>query len=164
MVGYGVESGNQDILNSIKKGITVEQIIKAAKLTKKYGMESAAHCMVGFPGETKETIKQTVDLVKKAGYDFAQFYCAVPMPWTKLYHEAKEKGLIVSNEWRLYEQNYSVMKTGHLSPKEVMKLREKAYKSFYFQPKIVLRTMGRIRNYRQFKIFLAMVKDFLTWM
>jgi len=55
------------------------------------------------------------------------------------------------------------MKTGHLEPKEVMRLREKAYKSFYFRPKMIFRTLGRIRNLHQLKIFFFMVKDFLTW-
>lgn len=163
MIGYGVESGNQQVLDNVKKGIKVEDIRNAAKLTKKYGIEATAHCMVGFPGDTKKTVKETVDLVKELDFDFVQFYCAVPMPWTEMYKEAEKKGHIVSRNWELYEQNFSVMKTDHLEPKEVMKLREKAYKSFYFRPKMVFRTLMRIRSFRQFKIFLAMVKDFLTW-
>ncbi len=163
MIGYGVESGNQKILDHVKKGITVEQIRNAANLTKRYGIEATAHCMVGFPGETKETVKQTVELVKELDFDFAQFYCAVPMPWTELYKEAKEKGHIVSKDWELYEQNFSVMKTGYLEPKEVMKLRKRAYRSFYFRPKMIFRTLSRIRNFQQLKIFIIMVKDFLTW-
>jgi len=163
MVGYGVESGNQEILDHVKKGITIEQVKNAAKLTKKYGMEATAHCMVGFPGETKETVKETVKLVKDLDFDFAQFYCAVPMPWTEMYQEAEARGYITSRDWEKYEQNFSVMKTGHLEPKEVMKLRGQAYRSFYFRPKMIFRTLRRIKNLRQLKLFIFMVKDFLTW-
>lgn len=163
MIGFGIESGNQDILDHTKKGIKIEDIKNAVNLAKKKGIEVTAHCIVGLLGETKSSTKQTVDLVKKIDADFAQFYCAVPMPWTKLYKEAKEKGYIVSEDWKLYEQNYSVMKTGHLDPGEVMKLRNKAYKSFYLQPKIIFKTLKRIRNFQQLKIFMIMVRDFLTW-
>jgi anaerobic magnesium-protoporphyrin IX monomethyl ester cyclase len=163
MIGYGVESGSQEILDHAKKGIKLQDIKNAITMTKKKGIEVTAHCIIGLIGETKKTVKQTVDLVKKLDVDFAQFYCVVPMPWTELYAEAKNKGYIVTEDWSLYEQNFSVMKTGHLSPEEVVRLRDKAYKSFYLQPKIIFRTLKRIRNYNQLKKFTIMVKDFLTW-
>lgn len=163
MIGYGIESGNQKILDGTKKGITLEQSKKAVKLTKQVGIEVTAHTVVGLLGESPETVRETLKFIKEIDPEFAQFYCVVPMPWTEIYEEAKEKGYIVSDDYHLYEQNFSVMHTGKMSPEEVVKWREWLYRRFYMRPITVWRTMKRIRNWDNLKKFAYMVKDFLTW-
>ena len=163
MIGFGIESGNQEIIDRTGKGITLEQSRRACKLTRQAGIEITAHCIIGLLGESPETVRQTYNFVKEIDPDFAQFYCAVPMPWTRMYKEAKEKGLITSEDYHLYEQNFSVMHTGKMAPEEVVKWREWIYKRFYLRPIVVWRTIKRIRNFDNLKKFVFMVKDFLTW-
>jgi len=96
-IGYGFESGSQKILNYMKKGITVEQILKVGELHKKYGLGFASGFIVGMPIETRETLDETLKLCIKMGATNSklfegnfptQFFFATPFPHTELYDEA----------------------------------------------------------------------------
>lgn len=163
MIGYGVESGNQKVLDSVKKGTNIQQTIDAVNLAKAAGLEVTAHCIVGFPEDTKETIRETIRFVKDLDVDFAQFYCAVPFPGSELFEEAKKNKWINTDDWRSFEQNYSVLDTDNLKAEEIMTLRREAYRQFYLRPKIIFKTLKRIRSPKYLKNFIHMVKDFLTW-
>jgi radical SAM superfamily enzyme YgiQ (UPF0313 family) len=119
--------------------------------------------VLGYPGETIDTIKKTINLTLSLPFDFVQFYCSVPFPGSELYKEAKECGWITTNDWTRFEQNFSVMDTPQLKAEEVMKWRSIAYRRFYLRPKIILKTISRIRSFKEFANFLKMAKDFLTW-
>src|SRR5512137_260317 len=80
VISYGVESGVQEILDRAGKGITIPQVVRAFALTRKAGIESAAHIILGLPGESPSTIKETLRLVRKIRPDYVQFYGAIPFP------------------------------------------------------------------------------------
>ena len=93
-IEFGVESGSQRILNSLRKGIKVESTIREFDLCRKLGVRTLANVMVGIPGETLEDIGMTRDLIKRIRPDFtAAFFCA-PFPGTDIYEEAMRTGLI----------------------------------------------------------------------
>jgi len=164
MIGYGVESSNQEILDRSKKGIKVEQIKEACDQTKKAGIEISAHIVLGLPGETRQTIKDTVRFAKRMGFDYAQFYCATPWPGTELYKIAQDKNWLRKDApWSDYEQDVSVLDMEGLTAKELTHLRERAFKSFYLYPLTVWRTLRKIKSFSELKYFLWMVKKFLTW-
>lgn len=163
MIGYGLESANQKILDSVKKGIKVEQTVRAVKLSKKAGLDVTAHCVFGFPGETEETIRETIQLTKKLPLDFAQYYCSVPFPGSDLYQQAIDSGWVNTDNWERFEQNFSIMDMPGLSSDRVMQLRKQAYKEFYVRPKIALKTLGRVRNFHDFFELFRMVKTFTDW-
>jgi len=163
MIGYGVESANQKILDSVKKGIKVSQTVEAVMMAKKAGLNVTAHCVLGFPGETKETIRETIDFTKGLPLDFAQYYCAVPFPGSKFYDQALQAGWINSTDWMKFEQNSSVLDMPQLSSIEVMELRNQAYREFYMRPRMVLKTLGRVRNPRDFVKLFGMAKGFASW-
>lgn len=83
-VSYGVESGVQDVLNSMKKGITVEQVKKAVELTKKVGVKFGLFFIIGCPGDTYEKFKQSLNFALSLGPDEVRFYNLVPYPGTEL--------------------------------------------------------------------------------
>lgn len=91
MLRFGVESGVQEILNTVKKGIRIEQTIEDFRLTHKYGLDTHAHCMLGMPGESEETIKQTLKFVKKIDPTIVTFGICTPYPGTKLFEQVLEK-------------------------------------------------------------------------
>jgi radical SAM superfamily enzyme YgiQ (UPF0313 family) len=163
MIGYGIESGNPDVLKRVKKGITLEQIRQAVKWTKEAGLAVTGHLMVGFPGEDKDSIRQTAELARSLDLDFAQFYSVVPFPGSELFDEARKAGTIVNWDFMMFEQNYGVLHTGKLTPEEVMVERSKAYRAFYFRPSMVWKTLKRINSPKAALNFLKMVRDFLTW-
>jgi len=163
MIGYGIESGSQKTLNMVRKGTTVEQAREAVAMAKDVGLKVTAHCVIGFPGETKKDIIKTIDFAKKINIDFAQFYCAVPFPGSELYNEAVEKGWINTKDWRMFEQNYSVLDTPLIKAQEIMALRNRAYREFYFRPKIVLKVILQINNLIRLKNLILMFREFYNW-
>ena len=92
MVSYGLESGSDAILAASGKGITVAQSREAVELAHRLGIRVAGHFMFGLPGETEETMAETLALALALPIDIAQFYVASPFPGTALYDEARGKG------------------------------------------------------------------------
>jgi len=164
MIGYGVESSNQEILNRIRKGITVEQIETATRWTQKAGIQVSAHIVLGLPGDTRKSIRETVRFAKKMGFDYAQFYCATPWPGSELYRMAqRENWLKKGASWSEFEQNTSVLNMDGLTAGEVTRLREEGFRSFYLYPLTVCRTLSKIKSFTELKNFLWMIKNFLSW-
>jgi len=140
---YGVESGSQRILNLMRKGITMEQVIDAIRWTKEVGIETLASYIIGFPGETEEDIEETIALAKKLNTDYAQFSLATPYPGTELYSSAKEKGLLLTEDWPQYTAGKPIILNNDCSKEDLMRLLTKAYKSFYLSPRILLRHLRK---------------------
>ncbi|MDP2922569.1 MAG: radical SAM protein [Candidatus Omnitrophota bacterium] len=164
MIGYGVESGSQKVLDLMGKKIKLSQIKEAVELSKKAGLKVTAHCILGFPGETMETMGETVNFVKKLDIDFVQFYCAVPFPGSHLYN-LKDSGLyeFTFSDWKFFEQNFCVMNTKFLSAEQVMSFRRRAYKEFYLRPKIILNVLREIRSFKGLINFIGAIKEFMNW-
>lgn len=97
-LGYGVESGSQTILDRMDKRATVEQAEKAINATRKAGIHFSTTFMIGMAGETKETLQETIDFIKRMNLDVRHFFFTTPYPGTRLWDYAKEKGLITNDE------------------------------------------------------------------
>ncbi|MCL6106474.1 MAG: B12-binding domain-containing radical SAM protein [Actinobacteria bacterium] len=163
MIGFGIESGNQQVLDSVRKGTTLKQSADAVRMAHEAGLEVTGHCVLGFPGETEETMQQTIDFTRFLKLDYVQFYCAVAFPGSKLYDRCVENGWIDNADWKYFEQNFSVINTPQLSADQVMAARERAFRQFYRQPRVVLNSIKKIRKPADAANFARMVKDFLTW-
>lgn len=163
MIGFGVESGNQEILDSMKKQITLPEIRRAFKITREAGIETVSHTQVGYPGESEETIRRTVGFVKEIDPDYPQFYCTTPLPGTPLYPIARSQGWIKTDDWKRFEQNFSVLDLPGLPAERVMSLRRWAYRSYYLRPRAIKRQLGKIKTLSDVKDFVGAVGRFLSW-
>lgn len=159
LLGLGIESAVQEILDTAQKGTNLEKINRAVAMVKKSGIQSMAHFIVGLPGETKETARKSIDFAVKSGTDFAQFYCSIPYPKTKLGEIAKENNWIESDDYVQFDLTKSIMRNESLSSKEIKKLRDKAYRRFYFRPKMFWQTLKEVKS---LKSFISSM-DFLKW-
>lgn len=166
-IHYGVEAGTEKILKVLNKNITLEQALKAFKLTKEIGMDTLAYFMIGSPTETKEDILETIKFAKKLDPDFVQITLLTPFPATKLYRLALEQNVFESDYWLDFAKNpRSGFKTRYwtkeLSNDELQKLLTLAYKQFYIRPKYVLRRLLNIRSWpemlRKIKAGLKVIK------
>ena len=90
----GIESGNNEILKKIKKTQTTKECVQAMKNLRKHGIESHAFIMVGFPDETEETFKQTMDFIPELKPDGVIFSIFTPYPGSDIYNECKDKEII----------------------------------------------------------------------
>jgi radical SAM superfamily enzyme YgiQ (UPF0313 family) len=159
-VFFGVESGCQKILDAVNKGTTVEQNKAAIKLAKKAGLFVAVSVMVGYPGETPDMLKQTIDLLRETEPDDAYICVATPYPGTDLRNLIEDMGWNISNDWKRYDTTAPVFDNPNLSTEDVIKIRSKFYDSFY-SPKYVLRHMFK-RNFYS-KVMARTALNHLIW-
>lgn len=166
MIAYGIESGNQMILDNLRKGITIDQIKSAIEISHKVGIQSVGYFMLGAPGETPDTIRQTIDFAKNLPLDFAQFSVTIPYPGSdlyKLYLDAGNKNV----KWEefiyasLKSSNVPVFETEVLSKEDLRNWNTRAYREFYLGLSYLwkrlygMRSIGDIRtNISGFSMFL----------
>jgi radical SAM superfamily enzyme YgiQ (UPF0313 family) len=98
LIGYGIESGSQKMLDLIKKKATVEQAKNAIRLTRKYLGWADCSFMIGYPGETRETIQETIDFCKELNLTPEVIFFLTPYPGTELYRMAVEQNRIKDEE------------------------------------------------------------------
>jgi radical SAM superfamily enzyme YgiQ (UPF0313 family) len=155
LIQFGVESGSQEILNNIRKGFTVEMARKTFKWAKEAGLKTHAHFMLGCPGETRETIEQTLKLSKELDPDTVAFNIFSVYPGTDFYFMVKDK---LPKNWSGVEADLSKLHlksfTSHLytslSRNEVEDYFIKAYREFYTRPKYILKRVLSISNPLEF--------------
>jgi anaerobic magnesium-protoporphyrin IX monomethyl ester cyclase len=145
MISYGFESGNQAILDSINKNILIDQFETAVNYTCQAGIKISGHFILGLPGETENTIQETLKLALKLDIDIAQFYSAVPFPGSKLYQVAESQGWITNQKFTDFRQDNAVMDLPTVSPKRVEYYRKIAYRKFYFRPIIVWKLLKLLK-------------------
>ncbi|MBW2989026.1 radical SAM protein [Candidatus Woesearchaeota archaeon] len=160
---YGFESGSKEILNSIKKGITLEQSLKAVKMTQKAGLAATGSFIIGLPKESNETAKETIRFAIKLGADFVQFTLAAPFPGTRYWEEAKQKNLLELNSLEdLAGCSGPIVHTENLTKEELAGWQRKAYIRYYTHPKIIWKNIIKIRNLRELRRVLKGIKSVLA--
>jgi len=92
MIAWGIESGSQEVLRRAHKGIAVEQVERALRWARAAGIKNWGYFIIGLPGETEETIQQTIAFSKKLPLDLALFHIAAPHPGTPFFFEVVENG------------------------------------------------------------------------
>jgi len=162
-ISYGVESGNQFILDQAKKHITLKQSQQAVLLAKKAGLEVSIQCIIGLLGETYQTALDTIRFAKNLHADYAQFYCAVPFPGSELFQMAEKNKQIIVRDWSRFEQSQSVLKLDSLTPKEIEELRHRAYQEYYLNYHQVLVILKKVIKFSTINNLIKIVKQFVKW-
>lgn len=143
IVGY--ESGDAQILKNIKKGVTLEQAVEFTRNCKKLGITIHGAFIMGLPGETRETIRNTIEYAKRLDLGSIQVSLASPYPGTEFWEQCRREGWIASEN---YIDNTGhqmcVVNYPHLSNQEIFDAVERFYSKFYFRPKYIARSIGRM--------------------
>jgi len=158
-LSFGLESVDKEIRKTIRKEVPLESYIIANKLTNKYKIETLNSCMIGLPGETKNTIKKTLSFLRDSHeIKQANISIAVPYPGTELYEMAKNERndlkLITSDFSKFRRYNCATMKVGELTPEDLIKLQNDAFASIYlpyWRWKPVIRKSGVYGLFLTFK-------------
>ena len=150
-IHYGVEAGTQKILNVLKKGITLEMVEKAFKLTRKVGIQTAAYFMIGSPTETIKDVLETIKFMKKLKADYVHITITTPFPATGLYEMALREKNIEKDYWSEFAKNPTAGFTPHFWEKEMTReelfaLLKKAYRSFYLRPTFILQKVIHLKS------------------
>jgi len=140
---FGVESGNQKILDNVQKGTKVGQAKRAFKTAKDIGMHTIASMTLGMPGESKTTIDETIGFAKRVNPDYALFSLATPYPGTKFYELASKMGLIRIKDWTHFTLLTPVIETVDLTLRELQDTQREAFKEFYLRPNYLFKQLSR---------------------
>jgi len=164
IVGY--ESGDPQILKNIKKGATVERARQFTKDTKKLGLKVHGDFILGLPGESRESIRRTIDFAKELDVETIQVSIAHAYPGTEMYDFAKKNGFIVGTERMVDDGGHQVAQIEYpgLPREHVMEMVHKFYDEYYFRPKAVFRIVRkavfngeeRQRLYKEAKSFMKL--------
>ena len=131
---YGVESGNQHILDTIKKKITLVKVKEAVKMARDAGIHVQASFILGLPGETRETLLQTIEFAQQLE-TFYGLHVLAPFPGTEVRENAEEYGIeILTDNWAKYDANRPVTRTKECSPDDIKAILHRYYRGLRLTP------------------------------
>jgi radical SAM superfamily enzyme YgiQ (UPF0313 family) len=146
-VFLGIESVHQQSLNAMnKKGITPSMTRNVVEMLQDYGISIFGGVIIGFPGETKRMVRQTIQFTKSLNLTCVQFTPITAFPGTEFYDEVKAQNNVTSKNYRHYNLFYSMMRTDELTSKELYELVVEAYSSYYFGKEWLLALGRRYSN------------------
>jgi radical SAM superfamily enzyme YgiQ (UPF0313 family) len=143
---FGVESGNQQILDTVvDKQLTLDQVRAAFKAAKAVGMETIGFFIVGLPGESEATMEDTIRFACELDPVVANFSIATPFPGTEMYKTVSEQGRILAESWDdfVFFEGKARFEMPDLPAALVERKWKEAYRRFYLRPKRVARTLTR---------------------
>ncbi len=130
VVKFGVESGDQALIDGCGKRLDLSRVKRAVKACKQLGIRIHLTFMFGLPGETPETARKTIDLALELSPDTVQFSLATPFPGSAFYEKLERSGYLVSKDWSLYDgYSRAVVRTDAMGPGDL----EEALRTAYFE-------------------------------
>ena len=140
LIGLGIESGNQTVLDHVNKGITLDMIRNAVKLAKEAGVDTYGFFMLALPSDTKETMRQTIHFARELDLDIAKFDITIPYPGTRLFREWDAQGRIKSKNWSDYthhQDEHRIYDHPNLDWETIQHFYRKAFRDFYLRPRYI---------------------------
>lgn len=133
-VSFGIESASQDILDAAHKKSRVGQAEKAVAMARKAGLATIGHFIFGLPGETTESMEETIAFSQRLPLHFAEFYIATPHPGSELFEQLPEGQKRHDDiDWSAFEYSHN-----QINPDlELEQARSRAYRKFYLRPSII---------------------------
>ncbi len=163
MITYGVESGNQEMLNNLRKDFTLEQITQAVKATKKAGIQVTLNIIFGSPHETRKIAKQTMEFVKQLDPDYLNCAYLTAFPGSHLYDDSLSNGWFIEGKPNSFAYEHLQLNATKMSVKELSVLLSKATRSFYLRPSYIIKrlrhlNLAELKN--DFKGLWAIIRNY----
>jgi radical SAM superfamily enzyme YgiQ (UPF0313 family) len=155
--GFGVESGNQAVLDSIRKRQSVDDVRRAFREAKAAKLETMGFFIFGLPADTEETMEDTIRFALELDPDLANFMLAAPYPGTELWEIARRDGRLFSTDWRDYaiHDEKARYELPSLPPKLVERKWHEAYRRFYLRPSRIWRKAISPDTWRRLPDYLS---------
>ncbi len=137
-LAYGIESGNDRVLKSVSKGITVDRIKHAIKLTQDIGINVIGNYILGLPEDDLQSMQDTMNLAMELNCEFINLYCAIAYPGSALYEQALKEGWKLPETWAgysPYSYEHLPLSTKYLTSMEVLRFRDEAYVKYFSNEK-----------------------------
>jgi anaerobic magnesium-protoporphyrin IX monomethyl ester cyclase len=166
LISWGIESGNEQILKHAHKGADPAKAKRALGWAKKAGIKNWGYFIIGLPGETEETIKQTIEFSKKLPLDIALFHVAAPYPGTPFFFEVVENGWFrPGTRWEQVDMDKgTVLDYPDLSAERLLYWQKRAWREWAFRPGPMLTYIKMLlSDFSTFRSALSVGIQHLTW-
>lgn len=161
-IALGMESVDETVLKNIRKNIAPEQIRDSVSIIRKHGIDTILFCVVGFPGETRESIEKTISFLMTIDTTFITLGIAVPAPGTDFYRYVEENNYLLTKDWGLYDpMGKPVFSYPELSSDEIAYYSTHGLRRFYLRPQYILRRIGTIRSMSEALAYLHNFSGFM---
>jgi anaerobic magnesium-protoporphyrin IX monomethyl ester cyclase len=159
MLALGIESESDEVRKDMAKRLERQKIQAAFRNMREAGIRSFAFFIFGYPGETPESMDQTIDYAIALDPDFANFYPAVPYPGTALYEKCVRDSLLpagAGDDWAKMEYSYYLLRGNGLDDRTVMDAINRAKRRFFLRPGYMARHVGDVAR-------IALTKQSIVW-
>lgn len=165
LISWGIESGNEEILKRAHKGYRMEQAYNALRWARQAGIKNWGYFIIGLPGETKETIRETIDFSKKLPLDIALFHVAAPYPGTPFFFEVVENGWFRPGvNWEEVDMDQAtVLDYPDLKAEDLLYWQKRAFREWAFRPGPVITFIKGMNSWAGFKSALDIGIQTLGW-
>lgn len=164
-LSIGIESGSDRILKLMKKSLNVQKIKEKIEMLKRFNIDINAFFILGYPGETKEDIKKTIDFALSLPLKRASFANFQPLPGTDAYNELLNKGELKIDHWEKFSPSLqsTIWAPPGFTVSDLVWYRRKALLKFYLRPKIFVDFIKNIKNIEHFYFVFKRALRWLTF-
>ena len=149
---FGVEWADDELCKKYKKQYTTAQVRETFALAKRVGIKRMGTFLIGVPGQSADSIRNTVDFAIDIDADYASFNVAVPRVQTSFREEALNLGLISDDQKEMDQSgSFIAMGTGDVTAGELMQLKKGAYRKFYLRPSYIWKRVSALKNWEELK-------------
>ncbi|MHA1440020.1 MAG: B12-binding domain-containing radical SAM protein [Promethearchaeota archaeon] len=148
LIAFGVESGNDDSLDFLKKGFSVKDIIHAFKLAKKYSIETHAYYIIGIPGEDKAKVLNTIRLLKSISPDYVNSLTLRPLPHTELAKLSMEKGWFDFSKYDIFNPDFKyqsniTLNYNEMTSHQIIKMKKISMRAYFLNIKYLIHLLKK---------------------
>jgi anaerobic magnesium-protoporphyrin IX monomethyl ester cyclase len=165
LISWGIESGSEKILRHINKGYPMEQVENALRQARRAGIKNWGYFIIGLPGETEATIRQTVDLAKRLPLDLALFHIAAPHPGTPFFMEVIDNGWFrPGTSWEDVDMDRStVLDYPNLTAEQLEQHARRAFREWALRPGPILNYLRGINSLDAVRLAVGIGIEQLKW-
>lgn len=166
LIAWGLESGNQSVLKRAHKGYQLEQARRALRWARAAGIKNWGYFIIGLPGETVETIQETIAVAKALPLDIALFHVAAPYPGTPFFFEAVENGWFrPGTKWEEVDMDEAtVLDYPNLKAEDLVYWQRRAFREWALRPGPIWTFLKSINSWAGFKSAVDIGVQTLGWM
>ncbi|MEX2680158.1 MAG: radical SAM protein [Candidatus Sigynarchaeota archaeon] len=170
-ISFGIESGNQEIVNKIGKKLDLKAVENAVALAKRFNILTKGFFIIGHPYDTFNTMMQTASFARKIDLDFPHFFKSIPFPGTKMYDIIKTYGRLsvpsirrVSDEIQGYTKKKAYFDIWNINSEDIERAFINSYRSFYLRPRKLIHIFFACRSWSEMSwLIMAFIKIIIRY-
>ena len=162
-IGIGIESGDERVLEKVKKDLNLDRALTLTKFARSLGIITHGYFIIGLPGESAESAKRTIDFALRMNPHYASFSICTPLPGTEIFKELQQKGQFLENVEDGLETGFFSLKAffrlDSLTPQETVSYNEMAWRKFYARPSKIIDVLSTGKSVGELRWLMAVINE-----